>query len=112
MMHWRAVFAQCAEPLCILLQFDFGKQAPMSSPDIVVTLAASRHLYETTLRSQVLGINNIRTRTAAHASGLVYDQGAKQVKGMRLSKFERLVNSWLMHGRSRCLYNCLSLQSQ
>lgn len=64
-----------------LLQNNYGRDAVPGPPAEVVTVAASRHLYETTLRKQVLALDNVDIQTSALANGLQYDSESERVSG-------------------------------
>lgn len=70
--------------LLCLLQFNFGRETPPGQPNQLVTVAASRHLYESVLRKRVLSLENVSIETAAAVKGLQYNTAMQQVTGMTL----------------------------
>lgn len=64
-----------------LLQYDWGKERDAGSPSDFKGVAASRHLYETVLRTCIAEVENLEVQTGAYVTGVDYDAIEKRVTG-------------------------------
>ena len=65
---------------CVPMQYDWGKEWAPGTPSQFKCLAASRHLYETVLRTCVAELDNVKVQTGAFVTGIQLDD-SKRVTG-------------------------------